>query len=441
MTANPTVWGRMVARLQGEVPATTLEAYRRASLQVFELMDQVEARRRAGAAGGLNPWTVPAATRAEFLCAWNAFALQTLGNDLLDADYAAVPVTAGFVPPITADQVLRFFSQVEAWVNRAQQARANPGYVLDVSVPADLPSWSRVKPVPTTHLRGLIHAMQAVADHASAALSFLPAEAPGEGEQQAQINRIHQLYASAQSKARYAADLHGAAPTRELHGRVEPHVRAAIELFYQVGQLIADPTLATETAVARPDPRPAPAVAPPDPPRSPLVPAPPAPPHASDSALEAWSALEEWAGPHRRSALPGKPGFDLWALTDPVARHTLERDPEAKRALRKMWKMDPRPARTLAVHDEIRAAFGRGDIAYAGNGTTRVGHFHCCPWSPVFVARRKVSIGGTRVRAMEQFVYDVGWSHAEGTFRRRIVVGAFQETSKVEYGPHRLSAK
>jgi hypothetical protein len=93
------------------------------------------------------------------------------------------------------------------------------------------------------------------------------------------------------------------------------------------------------------------------------------------------------------------------------------------------------------VHDEIRAAFGRGDIAYAGNGTERVGHFHCCPWSPVFVARRKVSIGGTRVRAMEQFVYDVGWSHAEGTFRRRIVVGAFQETTKVEYGPHRPSTK
>lgn len=424
MTANPTVWGRMVARLQGEVPATTLEAYRRASLQVFELMDQVEARRKAGAAGGLDPWTVPAATRAEFLCAWNAFVLQTLGNDILDADYAAEPVTAGFVPPITADQVLRFFSQVEGWINRAQQAHANPDYVLDVSVPAELPSWSAVTPVPATHLRGLVHAMQSVADNASAAMAFLPDSPPGGAQRQAQLNRIHQLYAAAQSKARYAADLHGAAPTRDLHEQVDSHVRAAIELFYLVGQLIADPALAAGSG--------------PVPPGKPSLPAPgkPTPPSAVFP-----SPLDVWAGSTEPAVLPGDAEFDLWCLTDPAARETLQGDSQAKRALRTMWKLDPEPWRTVALHEEIRSAFHSGAIAYAGDGGGRVGHFHCCPWSPVFVARRKVTIGETKLRTMEQFVLDVGSHQRTETFRRRIVVGTFQQTTEVEYGPHRPSAK
>ena len=35
-------------------------------------------------------------------------------------------------------------------------------------------------------------------------------------------------------------------PTRKVHERLEPYAQDAIELFYEVGQLIADPTLAKE---------------------------------------------------------------------------------------------------------------------------------------------------------------------------------------------------
>jgi hypothetical protein len=66
---RPSLWGQLLARLQGEVPADTLEAYRRA-------------------------------------CSWNAFLLQTLGDQFLDADYRANPASVGFVPPVTAEQVL-----------------------------------------------------------------------------------------------------------------------------------------------------------------------------------------------------------------------------------------------------------------------------------------------------------------------------------------------
>jgi hypothetical protein len=404
MTANPTLWGRMVARLQGEVPATTLEAYRRASLQVFELMDQAEARRSGCAAEGLDAWTVPAATRAGLLCAWNAFVLQTLGNDILDADYAAEPATVGFVPPVTADQVLTFYSQVEGWVNRAQQAHANPDYTLDVAVPAELPPWSQVEPCPTTHMRGIVRAMGTVADHVSAAMSFLPQAPPDDAQQKAQLNRIRQRFAAAQAKARYAMDLHGAVPSRELHERVDPHARAAIELFYELGQLIADPTLAMGLG----------------------------PTHPARS-------LTTSGGVPQRGVLPGDPRFDPWCLTDPDARAVLLHDKQAKRALRKMWELDPDPAKTLALYDEIRAAFERGDVAYAATSKGRVGHFHCCPWTSVLVARRNVTLAGTALRTMQQFVYDVGAVNRAETFRRRIVVGTFQQTEQVEYGPHRAT--
>lgn len=394
---NPTVWGRMYARLQGEVPATTLEAYRRASLAVFEVMDLVEARRLECAAGGLNPWTVLPATRAAFLCAWNAYVLQTLGNDILDADYDASPATVGYVPPATAQQVLAFYDPVEEWLDRARQAHASPDYRLDVQVPAELPPWTQAGPLPPTHLRGLLRAMRSVSDHADLAMAFLPEKAPDGPEQQAQLNRIRQLHASAESKARYALDLHGANPTPELHQRLEPYARDAIELFYELGQLVADPWLAASAP----------------PPPAPAVPLP----------------------PRQAVRLPGEPGFDTWCLTDPQAAARLQQDERAQRTLRKLWRQDPDPAQTLAMHAEIRSAFEQGHVTYAANGTARVGYFHCCPWSPIYAATRVVTIGGTTLRPMQRFVFDVG-AH-DGVFRRRILIGTFQETGEVKYGPHR----
>jgi hypothetical protein len=403
MAANPTFLNRMLARFQGEVPATTLEAYRRASLPVFELLDQVEARRLACAMEGLNPWTIPPATRTEFLCAWNAFVLQTLGNDILDADYAEYPATAGFVPPPTGEQVMAYYSQVEAWLNRAQQAHANPDFQLDVSVPADLPPWVPAGDHHASHLLGVLQAMRAVGDHAAAAVAFLPErapEGPEQQDQQAQLNRIRQLYASAQTKARYASDLHGTGSSPEVHERLEPYAREAIELYYQVGQLVADPTLTR--------------------------------------GKENRNAKRRGGKKGKGRPLPGQPGFDEWVLTDPDARARLKADPKARKAIQQLWNMDPRPERTLAIHSEIQSAFDRGDIGYAMSGRGRIGHYYRCPWGPVYVAKRNIMLGGTRVSALLQFVFEVGGDPRDRgkPFQRRVTWGAFHPTEQVAYnGP------
>jgi len=405
MTEEPSVWGRMFARFQGEVPADALEAYRRASLPVFELMDQVEARRQACTADGLNPWTVPPATRAEFLCAWNAFVLQTLGNDILEADYADYPATAGFVPRVTAEQVMAYYGQVEGWLDRAHQAHANPEYELDVDVPAGLPPWSEVEPWPESHLRGLLQAMRAVGEHAAAAMGALPETAPDGPEQQKQLNRMRQLYASAQSKARYAAELHGADPSPSVRERVKPYAREAVEMFYELGQLIADPTLVAGTARAEKQ----------------------LPPGKEASKADP------------RFALPRQPGFDEWCLTDGAARKRLKNDRKARKALDQLWGMDPDPARTLSIQAEIVAAFGRGDVGYAEVNGERIGYWFRCPWSPVYVANRALTLGGVRLTAQQQFVYQVsaaGVNHGK-RFVRRVLPGTYQHTEEVTYDESR----
>jgi hypothetical protein len=400
MAESPSVWGRMFARFQGEVPAETLEAYRRASLPVFERMDQVEARRLACATEGLTPWTIPPATRTEFLCAWNAFVLQTLGNDIVEADYTEYPATAGYVPPVTADQVMAYFSEVEGWLDRANQAQANPEYRLDVDVPARLPPWSEVEPCPESHLRGLISAMKAVGEHAAAAMAVLPESAPDAPEHQKQLHRIRQLHASAQGKARYAAELHGADPPPAVQERVEPYAREAIEMFYELGQLIADPALAGGGTKG--------------------VPA---------------------SAPGAAPLLPSQPEFDKWLLTEPDARDALKKDGRARAAINRIWRTDPNPLLTCSIHREIETAMERGDVGYAmTRGGQRVGHWFRCPWGPIYVAKRIIDLDGVRLLAGQQFVFEVRAAEPGAPkgkrgngFIRRILLGTFKATESVVY--------
>lgn len=407
MTDTPPLWGRMFARFQGEVPTTTLEAYRRASLPVFEQLEQAESRRLAGATDGLDPWTLPPATRAASVCAWNAFVLQALGNDILDADDEAHPATAGFVPPVTAEQVLAWFTEVETWLDRAQQAHANPEYRLDVEVPAELPTWRDTHPCPPAHLRGMLRALHTVGEHAAASLAALEAVAPATPGQQMQMNHIRQLHASARSKARYAAELHGADATPDVRVRVEQHAREAIERFFTLGQLIADPA---------------------------LVPVPGQPEPALPAAAKSTRTKSPSSGA-KSPALLDEPGFDIWCLTDENARAALKHDPKAEATLRRLWARDPDRAATVALQADIQSALERGDVEYATVHTGgRVGYWHQPPWGSVYAVRRRVELNGQQLLQGERFVLALSQRRNRSAFWRRLLVGRFSEEGEVSYG-------
>ena len=128
MGEQPTLWGRLMARKNGEVPADVLEAYQRAGAEVYQLLDDLEVRRLDVVLGTGDAWSVAPATQAALVCAWNAFALQLLGDQLLVADYEADPPSVGYVPPATAEQALSFYGQVAGWLERARRAESNPSF-------------------------------------------------------------------------------------------------------------------------------------------------------------------------------------------------------------------------------------------------------------------------------------------------------------------------
>jgi hypothetical protein len=390
---RPGLWTRLVAHLDGEVPATTLEAYRRAGAGVYEVLSEVELRRAAMGPEDGHPGTADRASRTLELCAWNAFALQLLGDELLAGVYRAKPSTVGFVPPVTAEQAHAFYSQVEGWLSRARQALSNPTYRLDVEVPAELPGWSETEHCPREHLEALFAAARRLYQRAAIALDDAArCEPSGRGQD---LAPLRELLASVETAIDYADRLHRGDVDDQVHERIEASVRDAIETAYLFGQLAAMPEL-LDRRQGKPPP----------------------------------------GRLRRKLALPGQPGFDPWCLTDPVVRSLRERDARFRRAIELLWRHDPHPEVTLAIQGQINHALARGAVAYA---TDRHGHpvgrHFCCPWAPIYVARRRVTIAGRHLKTLEQFTLDVSAEPlaSGGKFRRRILRGPFEDAATVDF--------
>jgi hypothetical protein len=388
MAQRPGMLGRMAARLAGEVPSAVLEGFQRAGSEVYGLLDELEQRRLEWKVKDLDAWSVEPGAQIALVCAWNAFALQLLGDRLLEADYQASPRTVGYVPPVTAEQALAFYGQVAGWLGRARQAEASTTYELDVDVPAPLPPWSEVVPCPSAHLAAMRAALDQLHQHASAALVDFHLDPTDEERRRAQ-DRIHELLATAESSAGYADRLWAPTVPPALHEEIERHAKTAVEAFYELGQLLAMPRLAT---------RPRPNVSP--------------------------------AARSVRRPGPGEPAFDPWCLTDPGTRASWQQDPDAREAIAALWASDPDPDRTLGIQAAIDAAATQGDIVASSPG-----HYYCCPWAPIYEVRRPVTIAGRDLRPIQQFTFDVSAEEmADGKpFKRELVVAQFHPTDRVDY--------
>jgi hypothetical protein len=111
-----------------------------------------------------------------------------------------------------------------------------------------------------------------------------------------------------------------------------------------------------------------------------------------------------------------------------------ERDARSSKAIELLWRHDPHPEVTLAIQGQINHALARGAVAYATDRHGRpVGQYFCCPWAPIYVARRPVTIAGRRLKTMEQFTLDVSAEPlaSGGKFRRRILRGPFEDAATV----------
>jgi len=103
----------------------------------------------------------------------------------------------------------------------------------------------------------------------------------------------------------------------------------------------------------------------------------------------------------------------MWRLTAAFQRPQRRANPADAEKLRQLWREDPDPPRTLAVHAEIMDAVRAGNVRQNGDEGLRV-----CPWSQVYVAVNHVTIAGVRLERNEKFALEVGV--VAGTFRRGI---------------------
>lgn len=226
---------KIKASAHGEVSREGLDPYRVAGQGVYEYVMALDDAQRRGAPG-VNDEVV-------LLAGWVAFALQSLGDAMLDADAELDPSTAHYVPAVTAEQVMAFYEPVQAWIARARQAAASPSYSLDVRLPEVLPDWVEVEPCPAAHLYALRLAVGQLQERTEAMLVGFHA-----GPRYEHAREMIALGAAeAASAVEYANGLWGGTtgrPPASVHEGVEANLKHATEAYFYLGQLIAMPNLA-----------------------------------------------------------------------------------------------------------------------------------------------------------------------------------------------------
>lgn len=394
--SRPRLMTRLAAALHGEVSAETAEAYRRAGKRVYQdLLDAEEVRHEILASGG-DLWSTSAAQRTRLVSTWNAFALQSLGEAFIEADYRADPSTVGFLPAVTAEQAAVFLGQVETWLGYLRRAASDDGYdVADqVHLPAPLPRWVEVEPCPPAHFAAMVEGAKSLRDKIQTALADFEA-VPAPSDHAKDADQLRGLVAEADSRVDFAEQMYSPGAPRGVHEQAEAAIRSAVGAYYRLGQVLAAPALLRRAATGDP-----------------------------------------FAASLRRLPAPDEAGFDPWVLTDPGTRRHWARDFQARRAIQALWAADPDPAATLELQAQIDEALAEGAIlAGVDAGGRHLGNYYCCPWSPIYVVRRPVVIGTDHLGPGEQFTLDVSAEEVGRgePFVRRLLRGPFHPTDEVDY--------
>ena len=190
---------------------------------------------------GWDPWRQDTATQLFLVCAWNAFALQTAADRLLEADARADPLTAELLPVDTLAFAQTCYAQVMTWVESARFAQANTAYRVTKPLPAALPAWPRIEQTRSVHVRALREVYEALAPRAEYELRRLVQSASSEhAHELAEMNLLGaQMNTSVESARTLESHAHSHAQLQEARDGL---VRA-LGCAYTLGQLVAMPSL------------------------------------------------------------------------------------------------------------------------------------------------------------------------------------------------------
>lgn len=224
--------------LRGEVPTGDLDARRGAGTAAYSLAE--EAACVEGEDRGTCLFRV---------CAWNAFALQTIAETMLDVDAEDDPGTAGYVPPSTLRFATDCIDCVPDWIRLARIVQTDPEARVR-SLPATLPAWSSGYSTRRSELHGLRTAYEALEARVEPDLQKLAATAPP-----GSLAQIRRLRAEMTSSAEYANAIALGKAGAVDRGEARWRLLSALEDAFLLGQLLALPSLVEITRARDPDGR------------------------------------------------------------------------------------------------------------------------------------------------------------------------------------------
>lgn len=235
----------LMGGVRGEVSPSGLDGLRQVGTSAYPLADEAEQLRSAT---GWDPWQQERATQLFLVCAWNAFALETTADHLLELDAAPGSSRTERVSETTLAFAQSCLAQVESWMQAARFAQANAAYRVSTPLPATLPSWPKFEETRREHIRELRAAYEAVAPRAKYELKRL--EQTAASQQADELAEMNVIAAQMRTSLEFAEGLNSHARSHQQLQEVSGHLVRALGCAYTLGQLVAMPSLTERLRLA-----------------------------------------------------------------------------------------------------------------------------------------------------------------------------------------------
>jgi hypothetical protein len=310
-------------------------------------------------------------------------------KELLAADAAFDPQTAGYLPQITYDQANALCQQIQPALQYVLVALNDPSFMPDIPMPLVL--GPRIEygeqPCPVTHLQGMIGAAREVREWAAGLIAqytnavnqvTVPVTVPIPEGITAHIKAPQGRLARADSQLRFGTDFVGQVSqlqaTPEMHMQAENSLWEALQNYFLLNQAVAMPEL--------------------------LRPGQPGIQGTQQNLL-----------PRSYHDLRVSPD-DLWRVASPSARSELRGTEFGTEEMQEMWQKmgGVLSAGAQQYLEEVDAAVARGN-------TYVVAAMANCPFEPIYRTRRPLEIGGTSVPAGFEFHWNFHRGHVESAQR------------------------
>ena len=243
----------IASSIYGEVSDATIQGYLRSASQIEEVWQQIDDEVDTLIMQGVAPWEAYArmgyALAYVRACRTNIIFVQ----ELLRANATANAANVNYLPRVTYDQALALCEHIEPYLEEAIKASSNPSYIPS-SYRFPLPFGPHMRNAntrfPLPHLQGVIGAAQQMRDWAAGLLAKYElaldaAKLPVPPPVSAHLEQMKGELRLGDFHLRTGTDMVGQISqgqvTDELNDKAEGFLWEAMESFFKVSQLVANP--------------------------------------------------------------------------------------------------------------------------------------------------------------------------------------------------------